>query len=269
MKKITFLQLITLLTVFFSCNKDKSISEPEQEPMQELSFIECSESLCGYFEFVTDTFYFHKYETDPSGYQLLSVNCKLNGEYQNLQWSNAISTQIITDNDGATLIFHSDSVEESETISSKIILNYTDSEQNIKTIEKYIYLKKFPVPWLGTFTGYNTDNPSDTFTIEFTRTDDYGGGPACCISYVVKNLPEGINQYVQMPNQQGAYFFTFNNECDSSFEYTEIIGYNFSGPKGTGYYENGNVIIDYYYKTPMPDTGNSIIVRKKFVGIKN
>lgn len=255
-----------LILLLYSCSKDSAIDQ-DQSPEQ--TGIITSESICGFNYYPADTFYFHKYETDASGYQLLEIYCEIDSKGSGLNWQCNVADEIDPVGIKTKLIFHPDSVEEGETKEISVILNYTDTQNKPVQLSKNIFLKKLPVPWLGTFTGYNVDNPADTFSIEFTRTDQYGGGPACCISYTVKNLPKGINSFVQIPNLQTSYNISFNNECDTSIEFAEVLGYNLSAPKGFGKFENNNLTIDYYYKTPMPDTATSIIIRKKFVGIKN
>ncbi|MFZ5552845.1 MAG: hypothetical protein ACOZCO_07000 [Bacteroidota bacterium] len=252
---ITFSALLVI-----GCKKDHSTEEkPYVLPETKIS---SGEYICNLFFFETDTFYFHKYETDPSGYQLLEVTLSTDG--LNPQWNCPVAASVTTSGKKAKFIFHPDSVEEGETRAVAIQLSVSEDPLS----EKIVFLKKNAVPWLGIYNGYNLENPSDTFSIELTRTDNYGSGPACCISYVIKNLPNGINTYMQIPNQQTAFHFSMNNECDSLSEYAEVTGYTNSAPKGFGHYSNGRIFIDYYYKSPMPDTGSSIIIRKQFTGIK-
>lgn len=251
------------MSLIFACKKEKASSYFQDESN---SGFKTYEQLCGTNFYERDTFYLHLFEINANGYRTLQITCSADDTTAlSYKWTCSEGTAVDSVGLEAIFSFNPDSVSYG-TIRAVTISLVTISQNNQKdSTTKTIFIKKNPVPWLGQFNGHNIDNPSDTFSIFLTRTDQYG--IACCSSYTVKNLPNGLNTYVKIPDIQSAFDFTLNNDCEPYF-YDEITGYTISGPKGFGNYADGNIVIDYYYLDPVPDVGASSVIQKTFVGIK-
>lgn len=262
---LRFRFVIFVLSIFFiSCSKDVDLNTPEEEIDENEIF--SGENLCDSF-FPTDTFYLHLYETNANGYRTLFISFKSKDQSAlEYYWNFPSSTAVDSIGSEVVFSFNPDSVDFNSTRAYTVNLVTVAFDGKRDTITKSIFIKKKPVQWLGKFTGYNLDNPTDTFSIFLIRTDQYGSGPSCCINYTIKNLPEGMDTFVKIPDIQTAFNFTLNNECDSTL-FWEVPGYLLSGPLGYGNYSNGSIRIKYKYSDSIPDPENNVL-RKEFVGVK-
>ncbi len=265
---ISILRFVFILFVmpilFLTCRKESAPEVPESIPYENDIF--SGEKICNTF-FSSDTFYLHLYETNANGYRTLFISfSSKDAAAREYHWYFPSGTAIDSIGNEVVFSFNPDSVTFSTTRSFNVSLVTVSQNYERDSVTKTIFIKKKQVPWIGKFTGYNTDNPLDTFSVFIIRTDQYGSGPSCCVNYTIKNLPKGMNTYVKIPDIQAAFNFTLNNECDSTL-YWEIPGYLLSGPLGNGIYSNGSVNIKYKYSDSILDPENHV-VRKKFVAVK-
>jgi hypothetical protein len=270
-----------LILIFLSaCKKDPDVNPPIiVDPCADAEITTAEfgfyERYCSSIEsaFLTDTVYLeyvNYMNSFASAYFIYMEADQKDGYYYH--WSTSYGTIYNSFNDqvGTNILGVLDSIGLDSIIVTLIIKRNISScfpfDDGVDTVSKTLYLKKQRDPyWIGKFEGYNTDNPSHLFTIEFGRVDEdvYLSDPDGDSVYAVKNLPEGYNKFTEVYSR-GGISVSVEESCGHGHSFAP--GIIPSRPVGYGVMQDGNTIkINYSYYL-YPDVNTKY--EKTFIGTR-